>query len=758
LTFVILAAISLLTVALSQPFQETGEPLSPAPPPPLAGDLISARGAPDPGTDGLVDAGGGTGPAPASPAPATAPEAVPLYYLDYSVGAAAMDDLQRVFALGRLLRSAGVAGPTEEFREDFCRVFWLDDCQLALDLAWRDGFDSRTESRAAQLALEILGRGLIDQADLPPGFAGREIEIDRAWTGSSVDLLSSVPDLSSAGALVDSRASLAGPLAGRNYLWLAAVLSKGLLRPNLKLDRAVWQKRLGEAREAGRAAGLAASPAPTAGAADAGVAARTARTPGRYGTARSLRVFSIRHTLGLMVLLLVFLTVSQTLIHIERDNKRVDYREMILTAFLLLWFVVLAWWSGHLARGLLRGIPQLPPRTLFMAMPIPAAAMLGAIFFGARRTVYLCFLGSFLGAIASTQATTLLPFIYICNGCIVSIWGLRHISERSRFIRSAALAGLVNCLTMTALSLTEGGIEARQYGYDLTAAAVSGVLSGILANGLVTLLEVALGLTTNLKLMELGNLNRPLLRSLMLAAPGTYHHSVIVGSMVEAAAEAIGANPHLARVGAYYHDIGKISKPLYFIENQTGENRHETLTPTLSALVLVGHVKEGAELGQKEKLPREVIDIVEQHHGTSLMTYFYHKARENRGPNSGEINEGDFRYPGPKPAGKEAGLVMLADICEAATRSLTEPTPNKIAELVRNLVNRVFDDGQLDCSELVLKDVTETIRVYNNILVGIYHHRVAYPVADKETQSEQAAKSKVIYGQLADEPGGRTAH
>ncbi|MDR1297885.1 MAG: hypothetical protein LBO05_11060, partial [Deltaproteobacteria bacterium] len=261
LTFVILAAISLLTVALSRPLQETGAPLSSAPPSPLAGDLISARGAPDPGTDGLVDAGAGPAPAaPASPAPAPAPEAVPLYYLDYSVGAAAMDDLQRVFALGRLLRSAGGAGPTEEFREDFCRVFWLDDCPLALDLAWRDGFDSRTERRAAQLALEILGRGLIDRADLPPGFAGRAIEIDRAWTGSSVDLLSSVPDLSSAGALVDSRASLAGPPAGRNYLWLAAVLSKGLLRPNLKLDRAVWQKRLGEAREAGRAAGLAASP------------------------------------------------------------------------------------------------------------------------------------------------------------------------------------------------------------------------------------------------------------------------------------------------------------------------------------------------------------------------------------------------------------------------------------------------------------------------------------------------------------------
>jgi putative nucleotidyltransferase with HDIG domain len=228
--------------------------------------------------------------------------------------------------------------------------------------------------------------------------------------------------------------------------------------------------------------------------------------------------------------------------------------------------------------------------------------------------------------------------------------------------------------------------------------------------------------------------------------------------MVEAAAEAIGANPHLARVGAYYHDIGKITKPLYFIENQTGENKHETLTPTMSALVLVGHVKEGADMARKDKLPKEVIDIVEQHHGTSLMTYFYHKAKENNSPYSGPINESDFRYPGPKPASKEAGLVMLADICEAATRSLTEPTPNKIQELVRTLINRVFDDGQLDASVLVLKDVTETIRVFNNILVGIYHHRIAYPMTDKAAQNDQAARSKVIYGQLSTDTGKRVTH
>jgi putative nucleotidyltransferase with HDIG domain len=331
-------------------------------------------------------------------------------------------------------------------------------------------------------------------------------------------------------------------------------------------------------------------------------------------------------------------------------------------------------------------------------------------------------------------------------------------SERGRFIMAALLTALVNCLTLFGIYLMRGGFIETQLYHDLAAAALSGLLSGVLASGLVPFLEMASGFSTNLKLMELGNLNRPLLQELMLAAPGTYHHSVIVGSMVEAAAEAIGANPHLARAGAYYHDIGKIRKPLYFIENQTGENKHETLTPTMSVLVLVGHVKDGAEMARAKGLPKEVVDIVEQHHGTSLMSFFYHKAMENRGPNSPEINEGDFRYPGPKPSSKEAGLVMLADICEAATRSLTEPTPAKIQELIRTLLNRTFNDGQLDSSDLILKDVTETMKVFANILVGIYHHRIAYPVMTREAERDQAVRSKLIYEHIDNEQPKRLAH
>jgi putative nucleotidyltransferase with HDIG domain len=683
--------------------------------------------------------------------------AVPIFEFDYRVSTETMEEFQRIFELGRILSHSGMAAPPGNLREPFCALFALADCEATLARVWREGFDKKLENRISQLTLEIMSQGLMGESDRQSEFIGRDIEISRVWAGNSVVRYSSVLTVPGAKTLVDSRASLLGLGQGADFVDIIAELTMGLLRPNIKLDAAASENRREEA-----AAKVRVVYRLKAG--EIIVREGELITPMASLKLKALidrdiqGGLSVRPALGLLVLLLVFLAATQTLIYLGSERTDFDRKEMILISLLLLWFVILSWWSGYLSRGVLSEMTHVESRTLFMAMPFPTAAMLGAIFLGLRRTVYICFLGAFLGAIATSQVNTLPAFIYTCNGCMVSIWGLRHISERSRFIPSSLLAALVNCLTMLALTLTDGHVLSTLFLYNLMGSALAGLLSGILASGLVTVLESSLGLTTNLKLMELGNLNRPLLRELMLSAPGTYHHSVIVGSMVEAAAEAIHANPHLARVGAYYHDIGKIKKPLYFIENQTGENKHETLTPTMSALVLVGHVKEGADMARHDKLPQAVIDIVEQHHGTSLMSYFYHKAKETRGQNSGPVSESEFRYPGPKPASKEAGLVMLADICEAATRSLTEPTPNKIQELVRVLVNKVFDDGQLDASELVLKDVTETIRIFNNILVGIYHHRIAYPMTDKAAQSDQAARSKVIYGQLSNDSHKRSIH
>ena len=229
----------------------------------------------------------------------------------------------------------------------------------------------------------------------------------------------------------------------------------------------------------------------------------------------------------------------------------------------------------------------------------------------------------------------------------------------------------------------------------------------------------------------------------MIEAPGTYHHSVIVGSLVEAAASEIGANPLLAKVCGYYHDIGKIKKPLYFIENQKGGiNKHDKLAPSMSSLILISHIKYGVEIARTNKLGQVIIDTIRQHHGTSLIKYFYEKARQQKGDDS--VNMDDFRYSGPKPQTREAGLVMLADVVEAASRTLDNPTPSRIQSLVKNLFNNILSDGQLDECELTLKDLHKIARSFDKILNGIHHHRIEY--IEKKTSAGADGKGRTGNG------------
>jgi len=259
-------------------------------------------------------------------------------------------------------------------------------------------------------------------------------------------------------------------------------------------------------------------------------------------------------------------------------------------------------------------------------------------------------------------------------------------------------------------------------------AVVSGVVCAGFVSGFIPVVEALFQYTTDIKLLELANLNSPLLRDLMVRAPGTYHHSVLVGNLVEAAAESINANPLLARVAAYYHDVGKISKSHYFIENQSGEeNRHDKLTPNMSALILISHIKEGAELAREKHLGQAIIDIIRQHHGTALIKFFYDRAQTQAAAGGQTVEEKDFRYPGPKPQTREAGIVMLGDCVEAASRSLVNPSPDRIQGMVQKIINNIFIDGQLDECELTLHNLHEIAKSFNRILNGIFHHRVDYP-------------------------------
>jgi len=253
------------------------------------------------------------------------------------------------------------------------------------------------------------------------------------------------------------------------------------------------------------------------------------------------------------------------------------------------------------------------------------------------------------------------------------------------------------------------------------------IVSGILVIGFLPLFESAFDIVTTIKLLELSNPNAPLLKRLLMEAPGTYHHSIMVGNLAEVAAEEVGGNSLLARVAAYYHDIGKIKRPYFFKENQLGkDNPHDKLTPNLSTLIIISHVKDGSEMAKEYKLPKIIKDIIEEHHGTSIVKYFY-LTMKNSSEEYESINEDDFKYSGPIPRTKESGIIMLADGVEAAVRSINEPDEFKITQMIDNIFRDRLNEGQLDDCDLTLRDMSKIKKAFLTVLIGIYHHRIEYP-------------------------------
>ena len=404
-------------------------------------------------------------------------------------------------------------------------------------------------------------------------------------------------------------------------------------------------------------------------------------------------------------------------------------RDLVFQSLVLTVFFLLAIVANFIASEVARGFPFLTSRALIFAIPIASGPMLISLFQGLRVAAGFSVLLSVLTALVLGGKVEF--FAYFLVGSLLAAHGMKDCRERGQFIKTGLKVGLANTVMALAIETLHGFFYTVEPLVASATAFFGGILVAVITTGSVPLVEMAFGYTTDIKLLELASLDQPLLRELMVQAPGTYHHSVIVSQMVEATAEAIGANPLLAKVAAYYHDIGKMKKPLYFIENQiNGQNKHEKLAPSMSSLILISHVKDGVELAARYKLGQPIIDIIRQHHGTSLITYFYEKAKEqaeNRSDKAIPVKEEDFRYPGPKPQTKEAGLVMLADAVQAASKTLVDPTPARIQGLVQKIINRIFSDGQLDECELTLKDLHQIAKIFNKILSGIFHQRIEYP-------------------------------
>lgn len=362
-------------------------------------------------------------------------------------------------------------------------------------------------------------------------------------------------------------------------------------------------------------------------------------------------------------------------------------------------------------------------------IPVASMGMLVMLLFGDLELSFvMVFLSSLLVSLmVGMQISYMIPMFL---GGIVGAYIVRDAHTRGVVLLAGVMIGVVQALGYFLMH----PIVSKEILFDyLRPLLMSGLLSTAVVLATLKVFEMLFGEMTHFTLMELSDsLHQPLLKRLAIEAPGTYHHVLVVSNLAGSAADAIGAKAFLTRVGAYYHDIGKLAQPEYFTENQIHmNNKHHDIEPSLSRLVIINHIKEGVELAQKEKLNPKIIDFIKQHHGTSVLYFFYQKALEESN-DMDEVNEQDYRYPGPKPTTKETALVMLADAVEGASRSIDEYTSVKIEEMVRKVINNKFIDGQLDDCGLTLRDLNKICEVFTRTLTAMYHTRVKYPDMKKK--------------------------
>ena len=437
----------------------------------------------------------------------------------------------------------------------------------------------------------------------------------------------------------------------------------------------------------------------------------------------------------LLVVLLCYLLYNFSLKNVKGIS--INNRDLFLLTITMGMVVLFVKLAILICEAVSNSFPLLPFDSCLYVIPIASGAMLISVLLNVRVALIFSIMISILSGILFENRLEF--FIYSLFGSIIAAHGVILTKFRTTLIKAGAIVGLTNVITIFSINMIKGSLFTVATVFDIAFGFLGGLLVGFIVIGTTPLFEALFGYTTDIKLLELANLDSPKLRELIVRAPGTYHHSIIVGTLAEATAEAINANPLLARVSAYYHDIGKINKPLYFIENQTGsENKHEKLAPSMSSLILLSHVKDGVEMARESRLGQPIIDIIGQHHGTSLINFFYQKAKHKENPELYPVDEKDYRYPGPKPQTKEAGLVLLADAVEAASKTLPDPSPSRIQGMVHRIINNVFADGQLNECELTLKDLNEIAKSFNKILTGIFHHRIDYPEpAYKETEGKK---------------------
>jgi putative nucleotidyltransferase with HDIG domain len=439
----------------------------------------------------------------------------------------------------------------------------------------------------------------------------------------------------------------------------------------------------------------------------------------------------IRYSIGVLLLLAIFLISFQKYLSVHQysDIKLRDKSLFLLCGIVLVGNLALVKLGLLMAASLSSAISSPTFSIVFayqIAIPFAAGALLLTILTDRDiSTIYTFGFSLLVGFL--TRGDFYLLFYSLASG-IAAAFSIKRYYQRSALLRSGLKIFLANLLTVfTIYLLRESGFNWNEMAFLAASSFASAALAVAVVSITAPVLEWAFNITTDIKLLELSNLDLPVLRQLALEAPGTYHHSIVMGTIAEAAAVKIGANPLFLRVSALYHDIGKIRKSEYYVENQREANKHDTLNPRMSALVIINHVKEGLEVAKMLRLPSDIVGMIPQHHGTRLITYFYKKAKDMENPEIEVVKEEDYRYPGPKPQSREGAILMLADATEAASRTLTEPSPARLKNMVDTIFRAIFEDGQLDESNLTMKDLNTIADAFVRKLESVFHHRIAYP-------------------------------
>ncbi len=632
------------------------------------------------------------------------------------------------------------------FKNHFFEILDIPPEDDIFDSLMKSGFPEAVEKATIEMVRQVQIKGIVGNKIMLMTQSGKGITLhnmntERETTETDLDQFF---DLNGARDFVEGKneeltRSMSSPVSAKNALKLATAL----IKPNLTFNKRETELRKDFARKAVTPFYFKVKKGEML------VREGERITPEHLLKLSEQQKFLKRHqTLGrvpaMAILVFALLAAMHIVGFMNGRSSKTRTRDLFFNALTLfvIFLVIIA--CNFMANEIARGFTHFTARTLVFAIPVASGAMLVSVFHGIGVAASFSLIISVLASrVVGGQVEF---FVYFFMGSLVAAHGVRDCRERGVLIKAGLKVGLCNVVMALSIEALSGSLNPLEPVIAVLSAFTGGIFTAVIATGSLPLVEMAFGYNTDIKLLELANLDQPLLRDLMVQAPGTYHHSVIVSNMVEATAKAVNANPLLAKVAAYYHDIGKIKKPLYFVENQIDrENKHEKLAPSMSSLILISHVKDGVELAKKQNLGREILDIIRQHHGTSLITYFYEKARgqvKKKGGKSLEVDEEDFRYPGPKPQTKEAGLVMLADVVEAASKTLVDPTVARIQGMVQKIINKVFSDGQLDECELTLKDLHEIAKNFNKTLSGIFHHRIEYP----EPVAKSASRKKIENG------------